>query len=367
MKKQFLYKIFFFTVILAFAACKDPVYFNISQEEKMLEPLIKGSPTNFVSFNGHIYVASGFELYRYDGTNPATGRGNWRESRPGGKILTLAVTSNNFYALSMDSGKKTIKVFNESNGRWNDSNEYGGHEIQEIAAAGNQLFVEAGQYGSYYILCGNKKIVENAGNNMLNGAAYFSANYFLSAKDQLTENGGCIYTIAGATLTLTRVDNGSFMGIVNIGFGSNPVKAINREGRIYNVTSGSISQTGTSMGNRLATGALAVWEKDGSRLLLAGRQDILGTSTTSGYSHGYMEVGINANGDITGSFVEPGLNSISSVKDGNNGHYKATIGRYPVNQLFQASDGTLFASTQTNGVFSYRERRNIGWSWNAEE
>ena len=374
MKKQFLYKIFFAAVILVFAACKDPVYFNISEEEKMLDPLIEGSPTNFVEFKDYMYVASGMELYRYEGTNPTTGRGNWKESRPGGKIFTLAVTNNNFYALCLDSssGKKTIKVFNESNGSWIDFNGYDDdHKIQEIAAAGDQLFVQAGDYGSYYILSSNNhKIIETAGYNMLNGAAYNSGYYFLSAKDQFIESGGNIYRIAEGNLSSGKAENagsGPFVGIVNIGFGSNPVKAINRDGRIFNVTSESISSTGTSMGNRLATGALAVWKKDGNLLLLAGRQDVLGTTVTSGYSYGYMEVGLTGNGDITGSLVEPGINSISSVIQGDNGRYRSTIGRYPVNHIFQASDGTLFASTQTNGIYSYRDRKNIGLCWNAEE
>ena len=372
MKKQFLYIMFFFLVILVFTACKDPIYHNISQEEKMLDPLIEGSPTNFVVFNGYMYVASGMELYKYERTNPSTRRGEWQVSRPGGKILTLAVATGNLYALCLDSSsnKKTIRFLTVLSLNWNELSGYNDHEIHEIAAAGDQLFVEAGKYGEYYILSSNDhKIVEDAGYRMLNGAAYHSGYYFLSAKDQLTESGGCIYTIADGELSSGQaaiVDNGSFVGIVNTYLGLNPIKAINRDGNIFHVTPTSAISNGTSMGNRLATGALAVWEKDGNRLLLAGRQNMIGTTVTSGYTYGYMEIEINENGGITGSLVEPGNNNISTVENGDNGRYRSTIGRFPVNHIFQASDGTLFASTQTNGVYSYRDRPD-GWSWNAEE
>jgi len=373
MKKQFLYRIFFAVVILAFAACNDPIYHNISQEEEMLEPLIKGSPTNFVVFDNHMYVASGDELYRYDGTNPNTSRGIWTKSRLSGKILTLAVTNNTFYALCTDSERKTIRVL--ADGKWVELGGYKDHEIQGIAAAGDQLFVEAGDNGSYYILCGSNTIVDDAGYKMINGAAYYSGYYFLSTKDQYYENGGGIYVIEAGDLSSGKAvlkGNDPFVGIININIetnlnATNPVRAIRRDGNVFRVTPDSVSSTGTSMGSRMATGGLAVWEKDGNFLLLAGRQDVHGSSVTSGYSYGYMEVGINTNGDITGSFVEPGNNNISSVKNGDYGRYRSTVGRYPVNHIFQASDGILFASTQTNGVYSYRDRRNLGLVWNAEE
>jgi len=373
MKKQFLYRIFFAAIIFIFAACKDPIYHNISQEEEMLEPLIKGSPTNFVEFKGsntsyNTYVASGEELYRYDGTNPNTGRGTWRPSRPGGQVFAIAATSTNLYALCMGSSdKKIIRTSTTGNNNtWSDVPGYEDDIINNIFAANDQLFIGAGENGSYYIFRDSNKILD-VGHNMLNGAAYDSGYYYLSAKDQFNENGGAIYTIDESTGEI-ETRTGSFVGIINTGLGSNPIKAINRNGTVFNVTPTSVSQTGASMdSSRLATGGLAVWEKDGNFLLLAGRQDRLGTTTTSGFSHGYVEAGINANGDITGGFNEPGNNNISTVINGDNGRYRSTVGRYPVNHLFQASDGILFASTQVNGVFSYRDRRNIGLVWNAEE
>jgi len=368
MKKQFLYKIFFAAVILAFAACNDPIYYNISLEEKMLEPLIKGSPTNFVEFKNNMYVASGDTLYKYNGTNSSTGRGMWTEITPGGgKIIALAATTNNLYALCLGSVLRTSTTGN--NNTWSDVSVHGNPRINTIYAADTQLFIGAGgpNRNSYYIVHGNSNnIIVGLGNNLLNGAAFHSGNYYLSAKDQYYLNGGAIYTTTNPSSgTAATVDTGSFVGIINTNLGSNPVKAINRSGTVYNVTSGSVSPTDTSMDNRLATGGLAVWENGSNQLLLAGRQDRLRTTVSSGYSHGYMEVGITG-GNITGNFTEPGISSPSTIIDLNNGRYRSTIGIFPVNHLFQASDGILFASTQRKGVFSYRNRKD-GWGWNAED
>jgi len=360
MKKRFLYKILFIAVIFLFAVCKDPIYHNISQEEEMLEPKIKGSPTNFVEFDNHMYVASGDTLYRYDGTN-SSGRGIWTERRPGAEIFALAATSTHLYALCKESsGKSVIKTSTTGNNNtWSNVAVYEDPVINKIYAAGDQLFIGAGNHGSYYILCGNNRVY-NTGNILLNGAAFDGTNYFLSAKDQIYDGGAIYMTSNPSSGTVVSVGgNYSFAGIINTG---SSIFAITRDGNVHNLTTGS--KTIAMDNSRLATGGLAVWEKDGNRLILAGRQDRQGTSTTSGYSHGYVEARIEG-GNITGGFDEPGKRNISTVTNGDNGRYRSTIGRYPVNHLFQASDGILFASTP-DGVFSYRNRKD-GWNWNAED
>jgi len=377
MKKQFLKIIFFTAVILAFGACNDPIFYNISMEEKILEPRIKGSPTNFIEFNDDMYVASGTKVYWYK-SNAETGRGNWYERAiPAiSNILALAATTDKLYALCAESsGKRVLKVSDNGN-VWDNAQGLKlkrDETINVIYAASDQLFIGAGNIGSYviYLYDGDSTILANTKDEMLNGAAYHDGFYYLSAKNLITNDAGGIYVIAEGDLfsgTAATVGNGSFVGIINTNLGSNPVKAINRDGAVFNVTSDSISSTGIKMdSSRLATGALALWEKNGNLLLLAGRQDVLGTTVTSGYSHGYLEVGLNENGDITGSFVEPGNNDISTVNNGDNGRYRSTIGRYHVNYIFQAGDGTLFASTQKNGVWSYRIRSNGEVLWNTED
>jgi hypothetical protein len=375
MKKQFLYKIFFVTAILTFGACNDPIFYTISLEEKILEPRIKGSPTNFVVFNGYMYVASGTELYKYEGTNPDTGRGIWDNSTISGvnSIFALAVTTDKLYALCAgSSGKGVLKVSDDGN-IWSDAKGIENNIIiNTIYAADKQLFIGAGKIGSYNILLyggDSTRELKGPDNKMLNGAAYHDGFYYLSTNDLITEDGGGIYFIADGDLPSGKAElvagssNIPFVGIVNTYLGPNPVKAITRKGTVYTVTPVSISSTGTSMGNRLATGALAVWE---GRLLLAGRQDMLGTSISSSYTNGYLELTINTGGETTGDFAEPGADDPSTVNKGDNGRYRSTIGKYPVNHIFQAEDGTLFVSTQKNGVWSYRSR-NGDWNWNAED
>jgi hypothetical protein len=370
MKKQFLYKVLFVMAILIFGACNDPIFYTISLEEKKLEPRIKGSPTNFAAFNSNMYVASGTEVYRYEGTNPGTGRGIWEETKPGGgNIFALAATDKLYALCAGSSGKKVLMVSNE--GRiWNKVNELGNDIIiNTIYAANNKLFIGAGGIGKYYILSGNDfttKLIDTE-NKMLNGAAYHNGIYYLSTKDLITDNGGGIYSIEESALSTEAsarlLRNGSFIGIINTG---NVVLAITRNGNLHTVTPNSVDQvSGVSMGNRLATGALAVWENNGNRLLLAGRQDSIGTTITTGYSHGYIEAGIDINGAITGNFDEPGKNDLSTINKGDNERYRSSIGNYSSNHIFQAYDGTLFASTQKDGVWSYRDRSK-GWSWNAE-
>jgi hypothetical protein len=114
------------------------------------------------------------------------------------------------------------------------------------------------------------------------------------------------------------------------------------------------------------TGALALWGPSGpppsgnpfgpptpTRLLL-------GTISGDG-SYGYREMALEASGELGGLVpFSPGLVSGGSVF--NNPQYESSLGRRVVNGIIQAPDMTIFASTQTDGLWSYR----LG-VWNAEE
>jgi hypothetical protein len=139
----------------------------------------------------------------------------------------------------------------------------------------------------------------------------------------------------------------------------------------------------------MATGALTIWtnpDNENERLLLAGRQDTHAASVDTGYTYGYLELELDAAGSSgikdKSEFEEPGIRDVSSVDKGDNERYKSTIGKHPVKFLFQAPESvdppekdnlgsilypgmTLFASTQQNGVWSYRERDGMK-QWNAE-
>jgi len=363
MKKQILKKIFFAFVILTLGSCKDPaVFYTISQEEKQLEPLIKGSPTNFVSFKGNMYVGSGRTLYRYDRTNADdSARGDWTLSTPGGDILQLAATSTNMYALCGDSGENVLKK-SDNGSSWSDVSVPDGIDVQSIHAVNDQLFIVNGKYGSYSILNGNDfTVLTDTSYGLLNGAAYDGSKYYLSVKSLNTESGGGIYS---SNLTTTQLisDGIPFMGIINLG---NTIAAISRDGKLYEVP--AFSNIGTLSDEKLATGALVIWTDPNTsgKLLLAGRQDEIKNSVN--YLHGYQELELDSGGIKNGAvFRDPGLYPLSSVHYGDNGTYKSIMEKNPVNFLFQANDGTLFASTHTKGVWSYRLRSDK-WQWNSEQ
>jgi len=374
MKKLILY-IFLIHASFLFFTCRDPIFYNISQEEELLDPKIQGSPTNFVVFKGNMYVASGQYLYKYNGTAIGyTDRGSWEETSPvDGRIFGLAATNNSLYVLFEKSGKGILRVFDGKN--WDDLEGSGTHNIRSIHSINEVLFMGAGaQIDSLYILYydgtnfdylmkDSEGVPISIRYKLLNGAAY-NGTYYLSTKDLFDTAGGGIYSFTN-DLTYTGLlgNNIPFVGIINIDDSS--ICAIDQNGRLYGVP--AINDI-ANMGNYLATGALSIWQNERGRLLLAGRKDIMSSSVTSGYTYGYLELDIPFNG--TG-FTEPGIKDISTVNFGENGKYRSTIGKYPVNHIIQSpigSDGrsVLFASTQKNGVWSYRQRGN-DWHWNAEQ
>jgi len=360
MKKHLLKKIFFAFIILTLGSCKDPaVFYTISQEEKQLEPHIKGSPTNFVNFNDNMYVGSGTTLYRYKGTNSSNHAiGSWDDIPLGGNIRQLAVAGTTMYALCGEPEDFILKKSLNGSG-WSNVSLPAGIAVQAIYAANGQLFVGVGTVDSFstYNYDGiNFTKLADTQDKLLNGAVFDGSIYYLSVKSLSTESGGGIYT---SNLTTTQLisDGIPFMGIINLG---SEIAAISREGVLYEVTDGGVIQKAVLDDKKLATGALAVWN---NTLLLAGRQDEMKFDIN--YLHGYRELELSSGSIKDGSvFRDPGIHSITTVD--NNATYKSTLEKNPVKHLFQAGDGILFASTYTNGVWSYRLRGDK-WQWNSEQ
>jgi hypothetical protein len=392
MKKNLMKKYFFsFVLIFILCTCNDPVFYAISLEVKPTEPRIEGVPTNFAVYNNYMYVASGNTLYRYIKTADNI---YWsKETQPGGKILQIASTDNNLYALCSDdqniNGKPVIKMFNKSSWTNIDGDIKDSDKIHNIFAAKDMLFIMASTSASYsytilYIDDNSGTIKElniidadpdQIGTGEISGAAFDGTSYFLSAKNR------GIYKIDNISTGASVINkdasgntvNINFSGIINLKDTNNTILVITRDGYVYTVKDSITKIENVSMG-KMTTGALAIWqenEQSTDRLLLAGRQDSLNYSVSTGYTYGYMELELDDNGIKSGNFVEPGMKLHSSVKYGENERFKSTIGKYPVNYLFQTpyeidSDMILFASTQKNGVWSYRDRGGI-FQWNAEE
>jgi len=401
--------IYFFYILIIFilCACNDPVYYAISKEDKPIEPRISGAPTNFVIFDGRMYIASGNTVLSYNYNTGAADpdKQYWKkEASPGGNILQIASTDynsagGNLYALCTtdkdNDGKTVIKRFDDSNSSWTQMggilNDYA--KIQDIFAAGDILFVWATlstsnyDYNILYIKNGADAV--NISDNkddmgIITGAAFNGTSYFLpfTQKKKDKERISGVYKIDDVNSGVNIINkntqgndvNVHFNGIINIDEGgSNIILLISRSGYIYTVND-SINKIDDVFMGRMSTGALAIWrDKDqpDKRLLLAGRQDSLYYSSSYGYSYGYMELELDAAGVKTGSnFTEPGRNSVSTLSDPE--RYQSSLGKYPVNYLFQTpsdidSNMTMFASTQKNGVWSCRDRdNNNNVYWNAE-
>ena len=381
MKKK-SFACFILSLIIAFGACNDPVFYIISIEPPIAEPLISGSPTNFVVFQNTICVASGKKIYGYGYDEkkwdviPAQPK-----LEKSGKILQLAATDDYLYALCYkESGNITSLKRMSFSGSWEEvEGETGGFNLlQSVYATQNKVFIGAEKDNAFIILyideAYNLNFKPLIGNEapvaMLCGLASGNDNYYLCTK------GDTIFVApadAPETITPRQIENDRFAGIINLGInvsGTDIIVAISRSGSLYTVDPSITQVPDVSFGtDHSSTGALTVWkETDGTpRLLLAGRQDRLDYSYNSGYTYGYLEVEVeldSAGIKDGGKFAEPGKASPSSVAD--NGRYVSTIGKYPVNHIFQASNGILFASTQKNGVWSYKERNGIH-QWNAEE
>jgi hypothetical protein len=352
MKRTFLNILIFALAILSFSTCNDPIFYMVSREVEQLKPLIEGTPTNFVEHNnGYMYVASGKNIWEYK-------NGSWNRYKQGRWIAQLAATSNSLFAL----------CDNDSVIRFNSSSP--GINAKSIFAVDDVLFFSKkdghDSYSIHYYDDTNSTTRQiAAGVSMLNGAVSGTADYFLC-----TSNG--IYHIPHSSLSsgnavLVPGSKINFTGIIKMENGE--FVAITREkGELYKITTTGIGSSIASFsGERKSSGALAIWEdknNSSNKLLLAGRQDNLTYTINSGYTYGYMEVPLDLSGAIEGSSLrEPGTGSPSTVSS--NESYTSSIGKNPVNHIFQADDGILFASTQKNGVWSYR-MRDGEWQWNAE-
>ncbi|MDR2575741.1 MAG: hypothetical protein LBC52_04780 [Treponema sp.] len=396
MKKKniFCKIIILFVLALVFSCSQDPIFFTISTEPRPVKPRIPGGPTNMVVFNGRMYVASG-KLFSYNN--------GWDDSlQPGDKVIGLASTGSHLYALCLTgSGVKTVLRRKEPTGGWADigSAESKYTLIQSIYADNGELFAGAmndkgSDYGILYLDGGTLRLI--AGDTeMLSGAAsrteLSETVYFLSTK------GRGVYTIIDegsglANKTATHLGGSEsklLMGMVKLKDDSTPSKeaiiVIERDGgTFYEVRKDgfrTLKYTGgapvTSAIGKFATGALAEWvnvENESQKMLIAGIQGgLFSTSTTSSYSHGYVEIELDSPFNIVDGWLVL-INNRSTNPDitvgGNTDRYTATIGKHPVNHFFQTPveidpNRIFFASTQTAGLWSYRYRDG-GWQWNAE-
>jgi hypothetical protein len=372
MNKRFLFVLCVIAAVFIFGTCSDSVFYTISKEVTPIEPRIKGGPTNFAVFDNYMYVASGSKLFRYK-------EGDWETEipPPSGRIKQLASTEDYLYALCYNdvnmAGSTVLRRYGRGDSIWSEikGDTEGYDTFQSVYSAYNELFIGAEKndlFAILHIVDDSIKLLTKTGlKAMLCGAVFYETVFFLCTEGYAPNEASGIYIYnADYPPTLIPKTNGiRFTGIINLG---NSIAAIDRGGRLYSVTVSSIGNDLIASMGRESSGAIAVWqdaENNAPTLLLAGRGSLV-----EGYTYGYMELNIT-NGVPSGNFNEPGEISPSSIKDYNKELYISTIGKESVAYLFQAprevdANMTLFASTQKNGVWSYKERDGK-LQWNAEK
>jgi hypothetical protein len=375
--KYFFKILILFSIVFFIGSCNDPIFYMVFQETPILKPFINGSPTNFVIFGNPdkaVYVASGKKIFVYNG--------KWSEwINLSDRIGALAATDSSLYALYLENDTNA-KIKNITSGEI-----LSFQNVQSIHADGDVLFVSAIIYNNntysykiYYRKDGDTNFSEipfEEPNSWIAGAASDAHYYYLCV-------GSCIYcldksSIAPVDLVFKEDSGDVFTGIVKIN--DDYCAAVSGNGKIYQINNGTISSvTDKFTDGRSSTGAIAVWYKENTAtnpsLLLVGRKENYYT-TSSGYTNGYVEITLDP---LTGKikkaqFTEPGKNTApdpsSVIGDDGYERYVSLLGKQPVNHIIQTPsyidpNMRLFASTQQNGVWSYRDRGE-GMRWNAEQ
>ncbi|MDR0495953.1 MAG: hypothetical protein LBG95_10065 [Treponema sp.] len=417
--------------LFAVSCNQDPIFYTISTEPAPIKPLIEGGPTNMAVFNREypapdhpeltksvpiLYVASG-GLHWYAKSEKGTGNSQWdldeyKIDQPGGKIISIAATPERLYALCMEGHgvNANLRYIESGSTSWKDiavSPDYpliqsihADPDAERLFAGARKDSREKAMYAILYLDDSDRFQTLKEETEIFSGAVCRDNIYYLStigdgisrvsksdiAQNNINENTVKRLTDASDINADERSDSRVFVGMIKLGNAA--VIAVERNGgTLYEVGEGSFKKIKYSGGDKAgewietgkyATGALALWEnymEPQEKLLIAGIQGGLYSTTTSSYTHGFVEFELNSeDGSLkTNAPRHDSGNLKSIIGDLDQDRYTATIGKHPVNYLFQAPAGvdgamTFFASTQTAGLWSYRDRPdNGGWQWNAEE
>jgi len=339
-----------------------------------------------------LYVASGWiHWYAKSAVSDIPQWDLWEYGipQPIGKIITLAVAGERLYALCRIGNREdTILQYIGRRDYYWTSVQGGYSSIQSIyaddsedpqlfaSALVNPLTIGSVAYALLYLDNTDNTLKPlKVGTAMLTGAVCRDKIYYLCTL------GGGIFQIPKDTLNnaaVTQLGNVDlmFMSMIKLKDASSTIIAVDRSGILYEVQDNDLSPmyynntVNVIITGRLSMSALALWENTNRNMkkLVIGIQD--GLYSTS-YTNGYVEFDLTPDGSFDKSSPRRESYSLQTVDDPY--RYITSLGKHPVNHLFQAPkeidpDMTFFASTQTAGLWSYRNRLyNGGWQWNAEE
>jgi hypothetical protein len=337
-------------ISLVLAACnQDPIFTMISNEVEPKDPLINGSPSKLVRFDNAIYVANG-KLWRYSG-------GGWSGAGGPSNVYDIAATKDALYLLSVSGSSYTVYKRDSNGQTLQIPNASGYSMIQGIYSNGDDLYAGGSNGSEGYALLelktnGSLGVKYSIGSPLTGVAGdYYTAGrsgIYRISNNTLVE-GSTGYSIAG----IIKIDKVNSSGTVS------KTIAVSSGGTIFDITGNSATPHETSYS---FTGALAEYTPVAStnrKLLLLGIKG-------SVYNLGYCETWIEGDGAF--SLRTPGGSSADSTFPiADRDKYSATLAKCAVNSLIEAGGKSndwpiVFASTQKNGLWSYRDGE-----WNAEE
>jgi hypothetical protein len=343
----------------------DPLFFDISREYPPIEPDIKGAPSKIVELNNTLYAANREQIYSFDVSGMPEMKWENLGNPLGGNIRSMAATSNNVYALNEDG-----KIYQLSGGAWHLVLTVGG--AQQIYGANTYLFVGNGSSVSVYdeSNLSNSIALTGAGGNipggLLTGAVYDGSDYYITTSHVRSGDNTGVFQLAGTAWT--KKYSGSMKGIIANG---TTIYAVSDKGIVVNDAGTEKVNTGLSL-----SGALAWWPNTASPTML-----LIGLSRSSGVSgYGYRELEISGGGTLSGPYVpgddaggrstsiDPKLRETSAIaKHAVNALWVVPVNSPPGDSSHDsAGRPVIFASTQQNGVWSYRTRRGEP-QWNGED
>ena len=343
---------------IVLAGCdQEALFWVIAHELPPIGPVIEGHPSQIVKLDDRLYVSNSIAVWQWalgsEPTDSVTTTPNWSKMnrQPSGRIRDLAVAGTTLFALA-DNG--TVHAWDGTS--WSEI--AGPGTVQRIFGAGDFLFAGTLNNYTYSIFSMNAGsdtlIVRESNTGFLRGAAYNGTTYVLG-----TQGGGVYTSPDGIAIDPVSGYGNIIMGLTEF------------DGEIYIVSNSQLYQWGvnpTAIGPSYRfTGAIRVWENRNGELLL-----LLGIQLSSGsFAYGYRELRLPTGS--SNDFNMPGLDSPTSMEL-DSGRTSA-IRNNAVNHLFvmprfySSGDDShrplIFASTQRNGLWSYRVRNGTA-QWNGE-
>ena len=365
-----------------------------------------------------------------DNPNKWWNREKGKVKQPGGKIIGLAVAGDYLYAMTQTSLKRIARNSSPETSWDDVSipenitlNTIFTSNDRVFIGASDHEKVKPIPFSVFFISDnGTVELLAKTGNKLLEGVAYNGTSYFLCTND-INRIGGAIYKFDAIAHTDDpeglKTNNSDTKGSSDLPFKGiismedretgkpHTIIAMDRGGTIYTIDAAANTFTASSKKMGTFSGALALWRDPADpgwdqvkqpkpTFLLAGYEGDANLSTTTGYTYGYREFDLiwscgccekcekhpcsccedcGNNTDeflnITlGNFNQPGTHNQSTVGTDYE-RYLSTIGKYPLKGFFQTprimdDKMTLFASTLTQGLWSYRKRDGNN-QWNAEE